>query len=187
MTSFSDFAPIPDSHWPQEIAGMRDGFAGGLNVYRAMAHHPALLRAWAPLRDHIVNQTALGPQNSEVVILRTGHRLGSSYEWNQHIDRARKRGLTDARIASIAGPLDAMSTDDAMIARAVDELMDTHSLSPGSVQAISAQLGKHALMDLIATVGFYSVLGYTLNSFAVPLDEDIAEALRQAPLDPEGG
>lgn len=181
-----DFSPLTDAAWPDAAADMRSGFAGALNVYRVMAHHPDLLRAWAPLREHVVNRTALGPQLSEVAILRTGHRLGSSYEWNQHIDRARRRGLTDARIASIAGPCDAMDPQDAQIARAVDELFDTHRLSQASVAAMARDLGKAAVLDLIATVGFYSVLGYALNSFDVPLDDDIAEALHRTPLNPGG-
>lgn len=69
--------PIPDADWPEEIADLRDGFAGALNVYRTMAHHPDLLRAWAPLRQHIVRDTALGLERSEVVILRAACRLGS--------------------------------------------------------------------------------------------------------------
>ncbi|OSQ47829.1 carboxymuconolactone decarboxylase family protein [Marivita geojedonensis] len=185
MTDF-DFTPMTDAAWPVEVTDLRDGFAGALNVYRVMAHHPALLRAWAPLREHIVNQTTLGPQLSEVAILRTGHRLGSSYEWQQHIDRARRRGLSDARIASIAGPCEDMALQDALIARAVDELMTDHRLSQASIDGIARDLGKLAVLDLIATVGFYSVLGYELNSFDVPLDDDIAEVLRQTPLNPGG-
>lgn len=180
--SDTDFSPLTDAAWPEDVADMRSGFAGRLNVYRVMAHHPDLLRAWAPLREHIVNRTALGPELSEVTILRAGHRLGSSYEWDQHIERARARGLTDARIASIAGPCHDMAPQDAMIARAVDELMDSHRLSDTSIAAIAGDLGKPAVLDLIATVGFYAVLGHTLNSFDVPLDEDIAEALRRNPL-----
>ena len=37
--------PIEGSDWPSDIEDMLTGFAGGLNVYRTMAHHPALLRA----------------------------------------------------------------------------------------------------------------------------------------------
>ncbi|MBS0124043.1 carboxymuconolactone decarboxylase family protein [Thetidibacter halocola] len=184
MSGPADFPPLSDAAWPEAVADMRAGFAGRLNVYRVMAHHPDLLRAWRPLREHVVNRTALGPQLSEVAILRTGHRLGSSYEWNQHIERARARGLSDARIASCAGPLDAMDTTDALVARAVDELFDAHALTPATISALVEGLGKAAMFDLIATVGFYSVLGYTLNSFGTPLDEDVAQALRDRPFAP---
>lgn len=178
------FDPIQDEDWPESIGDLRAGFATSLNVYRAMAHHPALLRSWAPLREHVVNQTALGPALSEVVILRTGFRLGSDYEQKQHIDRARARGLTDARIGSISGAPDAMAPQDRLIATAVDELFDRYALSAASVEALHSELGKAAIFDLIATVGFYSTLGFILNTFETPLDEDAAARLRDRPFDP---
>ena len=104
MSDPSRLRPLPHDQWSETIADMRSGFAGGLNVYRTMAHHPALLRAWSELRDHVVKHSALGDELLEVVILRIGHRLGSTYEWSQHIERARTAGLSDARIASIQGP-----------------------------------------------------------------------------------
>jgi len=186
MPTATRFDPVSDDDWPDGARDLHDGFAAGLNVYRTMVHHPDLLRAWAPLREHVVNRTALGPELSEVAILRTGHRLGSSYEYDQHIERARSRGLDDARIASIAGPPDAMSPRDRMIALAVDELFDRHALSCASVASLSQHLGTAALFDLIATVGFYSTLGFILNSFNTPLDDDIAERLRNNPLNPKG-
>ncbi len=48
----NQFRPLSDSDWPAEISDMLPGFAGKLNVYRTMAHHPALLRAWSDLREH---------------------------------------------------------------------------------------------------------------------------------------
>ncbi|KCV81703.1 hypothetical protein ATO10_10170 [Actibacterium atlanticum] len=176
------FEPIRDAEWPAEIADMLSGFAGGLNVYRTMAHHPALLRAWSNLREHVVNQTSLGAEQSEVVILRTGTRLGSSYEWHQHIIRGRKAGLSDARIARLGGPLDAITGGDALLAKAVDELFDNNRLSPETCAELSLRIGKHGILDLLATVGFYSTLGYLLNSFETPLDQSIADELTRQPL-----
>ncbi|MBV2361604.1 carboxymuconolactone decarboxylase family protein [Thalassococcus sp. CAU 1522] len=176
--------PLSDADWPRDLADMRNGFAGGLNVYRTMAHHPALLRAWSGLREHIVNQSALGREFLEVVILRTGTRLGSDYEWAQHILRARACGLSDARITSIGGPLGAMQEADATLCRAVDELFATARLSPGTLAAVSKDHGREAVFDLMATVGFYSTLGYILNSFDTPLDTDVEAALTEKPLAP---
>lgn len=176
-----DFRPVGDADWPSEIQDLRAGFAGELNVYRTMAHHPALLAAWAGLREHIVNKTALGPELSEVVILRTGFRLGSDYEWSHHVVRARAKGFSDDRIRSLAGSLDAMEPLDALLAGAVDELLENHSLSEAQVADLGRALGKEAVFDLVATVGFYSVLAYTLNSFSVPLDAPVVEALRNEP------
>lgn len=182
MPETPDFHPIRDEDWPDELSGLRGGFATGLNVYRAMAHHPELLTAWSGLREHVVNRSALGRERLEVVILRTGYRLGSDYEWSQHVVRARACGLSDARILSIRGPLEAMAAEDRLLAGAVDELFADHALSAHSQAGVAALAGKAGVLDLIATVGFYTTLGYLLNSFATPLDDEIAARLAADPL-----
>lgn len=174
--------PLTDAEWPAEISDLRAGFAGSLNVYRVMAHHPPLLAAWAPLRAHVVQHTALGPERAEIVILRTGHRLGAPYEWAHHVTRARALGLTDARIASVSGPPEAMAPDDAVLARAVDALLDCHCLPAGLECDLAARLGRGAVFDLIATVGFYSTLGYLLNTYNPPLDDAVAAEMATRPL-----
>ncbi len=184
MTTDNPMLPVSDEDWPESIPEMRSGFAGGLNVYRVMAHHPALLKAWSDLREHVVNQTSLGRDRSEVVILRTGLRLGSGYEWAQHVVRARKCGLDDARIRSMRGSPDRMAPADALLATAVDELLNDAELTPATRARLMAEMGAKGALDLIATVGFYSTLAFILKSFATPLDDDIAAALRAAPIDP---
>lgn len=180
-TDFS-LAPIADADWPEQIADMRQGFAGGLNVYRTMAHHPALMKAWANLREHIVNGTALGKQRSEVVVLRTGFRLRSEYEWSQHVVRARSRGLDDVRISSLRGQVADMQADDAILAQAVDELFAEAKLSSQTAGELADHVGVEGVIDLIATVGFYSTLGFILNTARTPLDSDIAAEIAATPL-----
>lgn len=181
MSDAPNLPPIADQHWPESAAGMNRGFAGKLNVYRVMAHDPALLKAWAPLREHVVRKTALGPQRSEVVILRTGHRLGSAYEWAHHVSRGRAVGLEEARILSIAGPLEQMTPEDAILAGAVDALFDSHRIDKPLQAELVALVGVEGMFDLIATVGFYFTLGGILQSFDTPIDEDVAAELAARP------
>nr|WP_047577459.1 carboxymuconolactone decarboxylase family protein [Methylobacterium sp. ZNC0032] len=173
--------PIGDADWPEAIAGMKTGFAGALNVYRTMAHHPALLQAWAPLRQHIVKDSALGPVRSEVVILRAAHRMGSPYEWAHHVSRARVLGMSDARIAALRGE---PRGEDGLIARAVDALFDDKRLSLAQEAELAAAIGRAAVFDLIATVGFYSVLGYILMTYETPIDVAVAAEMTEQPLQP---
>lgn len=171
--------PLSDADWPHEIDDMKDGFAGALNVYRTMAHAPALLRAWAPLRQHVVKDTALGLARSEVVILRTGVRLGSDYEWAHHVSRARALGFSDARIAALREMPDG---EDGLLVRAVDQIIDQHRLDPGLEAELRDLLGRDAVFDLIATVGFYAVLGTLLMTYDVPVDDAIKAELAANPL-----
>ena len=172
-------APISDADWPPEIEDLREGFAGALNVYRVMAHHPALLRVWAPLRHHIVRASALGPERSEVVILRAAFRIGSDYEWTHHASRARALGFSDERIAALRNTADG---DDHLIVKAVDALIDEHRLSPSQELELAGAIGRRGVIDLIATVGFYSVLGGLLMTYRTPIDADVAAELAERPI-----
>lgn len=171
--------PIDDADWPDAIAGMKGGFAGALNVYRTMAHHPELLKAWAPLRQHVVKDSALGAERSEVVILRAAHRMGSPYEWAHHVSRARALGMSDARIAAMRAMPDG---EDGLIVRAVDALFDERRLPAGLEAELAQAIGREAVFDLIATVGFYSVLGYILMTYEMPIDEAVAAEMAERPL-----
>lgn len=171
--------PLDAAAWPAEIEDLRAGFAGQLNVYRLMAHHPALLRAWAPLRQHIVKDSALGPERSEVVILRAAHRMGSAYEWAHHVSRARKIGLSDGRIAALR---DTPVGEDGLIARAVDCLFDLRRLPAALEAELADAIGREAVFDLVATVGFYSVLGHLLMTYDTPIDDDVACDMALRPL-----
>lgn len=163
--------PLANSDWPMEVADLLEGFAGRLNVYRVMAHHPALLRAWAPLRQHLVLDSSLGLERSEVVILRTAWRLQSVYEWSHHVSRARKLGFPSERIAAVA---ENPAGEDGLIVQAVDMVLDHRRLSARLEQALSTAFGREAVFDLIATVGFYSILGTLLLTYDPPLDPGIS-------------
>jgi len=59
--------------------------------------------------------------------------------------------------------------------------MSARAISPQMQGPLEAEIGKEGIFDLIATVGFYSTLGFMLNSFPPPLDEGIARELRETP------
>lgn len=175
-------SPLPADAWPEALADLKDAFAGQLNVYRTMAHHPALVRAWTDLRQHVVLDTSLGRARSEVVILRAAMRLASSYEWSHHIVRARSFGISDARILALRGPLNGMEHDDAMIAKAVDEVLDQARVSPKTLCDLTELVGAQGVLDLFATVGFYSTLAFIVNTYQTPLDSAAAAQLAASPL-----
>lgn len=170
MSTPTPCPPIGDRDWPDSLSHLQSSFATELNVYRMMAHHPRLLSAWAPLRQHIVKENALGLEMLEVVILRAGYRLGSHYEWAQHVNRARKLGFSDARIDAVRNGAKGL---DLQLVQAVDSLLDNHMLGRQQEAELASALGREAVFDLVATVGFYSVLGYLLMTYDTPLDDNI--------------
>lgn len=181
--SLACFAPLDDDDLPPEAVDLCGEPAAVLNVYRVMAHHPALLKAWRDFRNHIVMNNRLDAASLEIVILRTGFRRNCRYEWMHHVVRGRKAGLEDFRIRSAALPPEqAGSAKDALLMRCVDALVDTNRLTAGLQRELVTEFGKEGVLDLMATVGMYSTLSYMIDSFSTPIDEDVTAALRNAPL-----
>jgi 4-carboxymuconolactone decarboxylase len=157
---------------------MLAGFAGKLNVYRLMAHHPALLSAWADLRNHIVLENTLVPREQEIVILRTGHRLKSAYEWTHHVQRGKAAGLTAEEIEAARREPSCWRTGarETVLMRAVDELIDEARLSPATVRDLRAIIGTEGVLDLMATVGMYTTLGFVTNTFEPPIEASLPDS-----------
>ena len=164
--------PLDPANWSEEIADLRDGFAGRLNVYKVMANH----------RHHLVVENKLGAELSEIAILRIGARMDCAYERAHHIVRARAGGISDIRIGQALDSEKPDEENDALIVRAVDELHSRSGFSAETTEALARRFGPEAMLDLMGLVGFYSTLGYLLNTFATPIDEAVAEALSQHPL-----
>src|SRR5262245_38631090 len=76
-----------------------------LNIYTTLARHPELLKRWLVFASHVLGSSTLAPRDREILILRTGYRCKSEYEWGQHARIGRMVGLTDDELRRIAqGP-----------------------------------------------------------------------------------
>lgn len=165
--------PIDDADWPTEITDLRDGFAGSLNIYRVMAHHPRLVRAWTTFRQHVVKDNSLSPRLQEIAILRAGHRWGSEYEWAHHVHRGRLVGLTDLEIERARAPTDDGADDLGLVISAVDQLLGGGGLQGSMLDRLCAEVGKQGVLDLFATVGMYTTLAFIANTFDPPIDPSV--------------
>lgn len=168
-------SPLADGAWPAEIGELRREFAGALNVYRTMAHHPRLLAAWAPLRRHVVLQNSLPPRLQELVVLRTAFHARSRYEWSHHVARALAAGLSRREIdaAGCGDPAAGLDPLEQDVVLAVDELQANYRLSVILRDRLRGRLSVQQVLDLMALVGFYHVLAFMLETFDTPLDDGV--------------
>jgi 4-carboxymuconolactone decarboxylase len=138
-------------------------------VLGLLARHPALARAFLPFSGHLLSRAALPARTRELVILRVAWRRRCRYEWAQHVVIARKAGVTADEIAGVrAGAA-------TLISRAVDELDERSTLSDETYAALAAELDDRQLLDLVFTVGGYSMLALALNTFGVELEPGLAD------------
>ena len=146
-----------------------------VNIFRTFVRHPKLLKRWLVFGNHILFKSTLPARERELLILRTGWRCRAEYEWGQHVVIGKAAGLTDEEIERITvGPDDAgWGAFDALLLRAVDELHDDYNISDDTWRGLGERYDTQQLMDLVFTVGQYTLVSMALNTFGVRLDPDV--------------
>jgi AhpD family alkylhydroperoxidase len=164
--------PLPEPEWGLLAAGTRDDLGPVLNVHRVMAHHPALLEAWAPLRAHIAGGGSLSARHRELIILRVAHLTGSAYEWHHHAMRGRDAGLTHAEVEAVrVAPSVEWPAPEAALLSAVDELLTARSISEPTWERLASGFTTPQCLDLIFTVGTYLTLAMLIATAGVVIEE----------------
>ena len=120
------------------------------------------------------------------MILRTGRRAGSEYEFGQHTRIGRHAGLTDAEISTLAGDGRLPGADGDLVAM-VDELCDDDVVTEETWRRLAQRWTAEQLLELVMLAGYYRLVSGVLNSVGVALEPGTpgwppdAAGLRPAP------
>lgn len=160
-------------------AGLRGPDGTPLNIFGTLARHPALLRRWLVFATHVLAKNSLPRRDRELLILRTGWRCRSQYEFSQHAVIALASDISADEVQRTKLPLHEgrWSADDAALIAAADELHDDARISDATWQALASRLDEQQLLDVVFTVGNYHCVSFALNSCGVQLDPGVAAAM----------
>ncbi len=168
-------APTGEDDWDDDTRALLDQLDRA-NIFTTLAHHPDLLRRWLRFGSHVLIQNTLPPRERELVILRVGWRCTAEYEFGQHRVLGGVVGLTDDEIVAVtaAEPAAAGWSDaDLELLAAADELVDDFCLTDATWAALTARWYTQQVLDLIFTVGQYTLVSMALNSLGVQLDDGL--------------
>jgi alkylhydroperoxidase family enzyme len=143
-----------------------------LNVFRAMLHNPTAAGAAANLLTTLLFRNKLDARLRELVILRTGWRCASEYEFCQHVQVAKRLKMTEEEILGVRDPdsCKAYSELDRGVIAMTDELFEGSSVSERTWSVLARSLSAEHLVELLLAVGNWRMLAIFLNSAKVPLD-----------------
>ncbi len=165
-------APVPSSELDDEsnelLRAAGSPGSPATNIFATLVRHPGLFRKWLPFAGKLLGGK-LPPRERELVILRTGWRCRSEYEWGQHVLIAGALGVSDNELHRVqAGPEEpGWSRFDAALLRAADELHDHSCISDPTWSALAGRYDDRQLIELLMLVGQYHLVAFTLNSLGV--------------------
>lgn len=161
----------PEEHDDQARELLAGASAPGIaasNIFATLVRHPGLFRKWMPFGGKLLSGK-LPARERELLILRTGWRCQSVYEWGQHVLIARAVGVTDDEIERLKAGADAPGWDpfDATLVRAADELHDDACITDATWAELAARYDVPQLTEVCMVVGQYHLVSFTLNSLGV--------------------
>jgi len=121
------------------------------------------------LQEMFASRIKLERRLLELMILVSARLATAQYAWFIHEPHALKFGIAPEIIAAIRERRtpDFSREDERLVYDLTMELNFSRTLSEVSYQRGLAMLGEQTLVELIAAIGFYSMVGMTLNAFAV--------------------
>jgi len=148
------------------------GSDDALNIFRTLAHHPKLLRAYLPFGSRLLLGGELPARDRELVILVTAQLCRCAYEWDHHVRMAKAAGLSDGEIEQVrlGPPDDQWPPEDAVLVAATEELVSHHTLSDHRWNLLASRYSQRQLLELTMLVGHYAMLAGMLNSAGVERD-----------------
>lgn len=161
--------PIQQPYSPEATAALAQ-MPADIALFRTVAHNPRVLTRWAG--GGLLDRGSISLRQRELVILRTTARLKAEYEWGVHVGFfASKAKFSEAEIhATLHGDASAWKGEEAVLVEITDALVDTATVDDALWQKATGYYKADQLIEIIALVGFYHLVSFTVNATGVALE-----------------
>ena len=152
------------------------------NTMMTMAQHPRLAIAVLDLGKYMLVGSTLSKRQKEMVVLRIAWRNAVEYEWAHHVHSARQIGMTDDEFAALRStdPSPVWSREEQSLLDAIDQLCGTGRIQSQTWNILAETMDRQALMDLVYSIGFFTMNIWAVGAMGVPLEPDFAEFSKPA-------
>jgi 4-carboxymuconolactone decarboxylase len=143
------------------------------NMHLTFGSHPDLYAAWLPFAVHVMPNSSLAARDRQLLILGTSFAWRAVYPWSHHARISEAlQALSPDEIARIeSGPDDSSwSKREAALLRACLETRSDGQISEGTWEVLASQYDRKQLLDVVFTIGQYTLIAIALKSLRVGLD-----------------
>jgi 4-carboxymuconolactone decarboxylase len=186
VVSNVETADTPELREFYETIERTSGGLGVLNVFKAMAHSPELMRTWWAVMTLLFTRLALGARERELAILRLFLLLRCEYGFAHHVRIGKRVGITDEEIAALADyeTKGGFSEAERLLLRYTDATTELRPEAPELARELRAHLSEQELVELTFCIANWNLMARLLEPLAV---ETEPEALAELPAWWRGG
>jgi 4-carboxymuconolactone decarboxylase len=155
------------------LSGPRGGRGGLRGPFEAFLRSPGVAEPAQRLGEYVRFHSGLPRVLNEMAILVVARRWDAQFEWYAHRQLAEAAGLDPAVADAIAvGNQPALDADGVAVHNFVAELLEWGNVTDAAWEDVTKRWDKRGAMDLIALVGYYTLVSFTLNVDRYPVPAD---------------
>lgn len=144
------------------------------NLFRAMAPSPSALEHVAALGEFVRFGSSLAPALREVVILCVADEAECRYEWVHHRRIAREVHVPEPVLTEVMRRTDAAQLGRfAPAARLARAMTRGAAVDVETLATLTQDLGAKGLVDLMVTIGYYTLLSRIINGMGIALEPNV--------------
>ncbi|MGA3084031.1 MAG: carboxymuconolactone decarboxylase family protein [Thermodesulfobacteriota bacterium] len=143
--------------------------------YDPWIRSPELAKRAVSFGTFIWGRTTLERRLIELAIIITGRFWEANVEWVSHSRMALEYGVTQEVIDAVFEQRrpEKAPEDEKVVYDVCQALHETHQLPMNLYQKAVGLFGERGLVEIIATIGYYTLVAMTLNAFNVGLAEGV--------------
>jgi 4-carboxymuconolactone decarboxylase len=159
--------------WDEVVAGPRKKMHGPFFIW---LHSAELLSRGQNLGLYARFHSSLPPRLSELCILIMSSHWKCAGEWIDHHPIAREQGIDAEALENlrVGRPASFKQEDEAIMYTFAQELLTTHEVSDATYARAHALLGERGVLDVVAILGYYSMIAMSMKAFAMVPDPGTA-------------
>ncbi len=152
------------------LAGPRGVVIG---PHRVWLLSPAMADRAQALGEFCRYKSSLSHNLSELAIIVMGAYWKSGFEWFHHAPIAMKAGITPEAVEAIRTGREPNLPDpkENIVYRFSRELTTNHRVSKPTYDKAIELLGDVGVVDLVAVLGYYTLICMSINAFEIPTDD----------------
>jgi 4-carboxymuconolactone decarboxylase len=152
---------------------------GGLiGPFNAWVHAPGVGARLSALGATLRFETSIERRLLELAIIVVAAHWKAEFEWWAHARMAREHGVADAIIAAVGrGETPSFEADDERLVYTIArQLVESGRVDDATFAGAVELLDHRGVVELVALCGYYTLVSFTLNAFAVPLPPEVEPA-----------
>ncbi len=171
--------PLREDEWTDEQRKrLESAYRKGsfYNLAGTMARHPEASKRVGQLSAHILGPTSTLPaRERELLILRTAWLCQAEYEWAQHRLIGAKAGVAEDEIerCKTGSQATGWTPIEAGLLRAAEDLHAQQRIDDDTWAVLAQVYSEQQMMDIVFTVGQYTLVAMAMNSFGTQLDDGL--------------